>query len=194
MMLKIKTAPTVEPVSLSEMKLHLRVDGSDEDALINGLITLAREDIERMTNRMLITQVWELVLDSWPASPFELGLGPVQSVDSIKYTDEDGDESTFSSDNYLVDTYAYRGRVALKSDASWPSEPLAPIAGVKITFTGGFGDAAAAVPTRFKQALKLLVGHHYENREAVSFSVGGNLQVLPMGVTALLADDIRRTY
>ena len=52
----LMTAPAVEPLSLAEAKSWLRVDGADEDQLIQSLITSARLGVEATTNRLLITQ------------------------------------------------------------------------------------------------------------------------------------------
>lgn len=191
-MLKLATAPALEPVLLPAAKLQIRVDGTDEDTLITQLITLARKEVERLSNRLLITQSWDYVLDAFPASPFDIPLGPLQSVTSITYTDSNGDDTVFSSSSYAVDTYSYKGRVALLDGVSWPGAALYPFNGFKVRFVGGFGDEAAAVPERYIQAMQLLIGHYYENREAIYTSVGGGAVELPMGVTRLLSDDIRR--
>ena len=74
----------------------------------------------------------------------------------------------------------------VKSGQSWPGTTLKTAAGVTITFVAGYGATSASVPESIRQAILLLVGHWYENREA---TVGvGNMQVLPMGVKALLSD------
>ena len=52
------TAPTEEPVSLAEAKLHLRVDYTNDDVLIGALITAARQHAENDTRRALVTQTW----------------------------------------------------------------------------------------------------------------------------------------
>lgn len=66
MALKLTTAPAVEPVTLSEAKAHLRLDISDDDALITTLITAARVHAENVCRRAFVTQKWDLYLDSWP--------------------------------------------------------------------------------------------------------------------------------
>lgn len=83
MRLKLKTAPTVEPISLDEIKLHLKIDGADDNALITALIKTARQLAEKETKRAFITQIWQMYLDSAPA---EIGIPkpPLQSVESIK--------------------------------------------------------------------------------------------------------------
>ena len=59
----------VEPVTLAEVKAHLRLDHASEDELLGGLIRAAREEVERATGLALIDQDWRLVIDEWPAWP-----------------------------------------------------------------------------------------------------------------------------
>ena len=83
MRLKLKTAPAVEPVTLTEAKNQLRVDGAEDNALITALIKTARILIEKDARRALITQIWQMYLDK--ADPeIEIPKPPLQSVESIK--------------------------------------------------------------------------------------------------------------
>lgn len=188
MALVLITAPTVEPVSLAEAKAHLRVDIADDDALITALITAARSHIEQIARPKLamITQTWEYIADEWPTEDtLELRPYPLQSVTSIKYTDVDAVEATYSSSYYLVDTYSTPGRLRLKSTASWPTTKLRELNGVVVRFVAGYGAAAGAVPVQLRQAILLLVGHWYENREPV-LTTGMMASSLPFAVDALL--------
>lgn len=166
MSLKLIIPPAMEPITPQEAKSHLRIDGNDDDMLISSLIAAAREYCETFQNRAYITQTWEMTLDSFPQMPLKLPKPPLQSVDSIKYINQDGIETVFDAANYVVDTDSEPGRIALAPGVSWPNVTLKPIGGVKIRFTAGYGDASA-VPKMVKQAILLLVGHWYENREAV---------------------------
>ena len=188
--LKIVTQPAAEPVTLAETKLHLRVDHNDEDGLINSLIKLARQDVERMCNLALITQTWDWSMDAWPDRLFSIPLWPLQNVTSIRWKNLAGTETTIDAGNYIVDASSRPGRVSLNAAYSWPTDELYPLAAVTIQFTAGFGADGASVPERYRQAILLLVGHYYENREAVLAGSGINVQLLPLGVTALLAEDI----
>lgn len=188
MSLVLVTPPAVEPISTAEAKLHLRVDHSDEDALIARLITAARKDVETYTRRALITQTQKLVLDDWPYIPFKLLMPPLQSVTSIQYTTRLGSALTFAASNYVVDIYSTPGRLTLADGASWPGDTLREMAGITITYVCGYGTESSAVPEPIRQAILLLVGHYYENREAVLSAVGANVQLLPMGIDSLLAE------
>ncbi len=187
MPLTLESPPAAEPVDVPTAKSQLRIDIADDDALITAYIKAARTVVEQKSLHALITQTWDLYLDAFPSGKeIEIPLPPLQSVTHIRYIDEDGNESTFSSDDYLVDTVSTPGKVVLKDDATWPSESLQEVNGVVVRFVAGFGDAGTDVDERAIQAVKLLVGHFYEHREA--FVDGRPLNDLPMGVDALLAD------
>src|SRR5574343_985939 len=104
MALKLITAATTTPVTLAEAKLHCRVDGTDEDALITSLITAATETAEQqLAGRVLMQQTWELTLDAFPGV-FELTRVPVQSITSLKYYDTAGVQQTMAGADYTLDT------------------------------------------------------------------------------------------
>jgi uncharacterized phiE125 gp8 family phage protein len=182
--LKLKTPPSVEPITLAEAKSHLRITSTDEDALIETWIKAAREWCEGYQNRAYITQTWELALDSFPNERImKIPLPPLQSITSIKYYDPEGTETVFSSDDYEVDTYSEPGRVSLGYGKSWPYATLRPVNGVIIEFKAGYGDTADDVPEQVKQAVKVLVGELYEHREATDVK---ELKEIPFAVKALL--------
>ena len=187
MALKIYTAPTSEPVSLVEAKLHLRVDDTIDDTLITSLITTARETVEGISRRALVSQTWDLFLDEFPeGDELLLPFPPLQSTGlTVQYTNQDNvlAPATFASTNYAVDIYSEPGRIKLVYGAAWPGDTLYTLNGVHVRFTAGFG-AAATVPLKYKQAILLLVGHWYANREQVAGNV--TLNEIPFGVTSLL--------
>lgn len=185
MALKTITPPATEPISLSEAKKHLRVEITDDDALINALIVTAREYCEGFQNRKYITQTLELILDSFPLSKFIefKDCSPIQSITSIKHKDHEGTETTWDADNYIVDADSFIGKAVLGYGKSWPSFTPYPVGAVRIQFVAGYGNASA-VPSSVKQAMLLLVGHWYENREAASKNISKEME---LAVHALLS-------
>lgn len=164
---------------------------SVEDGLLSGLIAAAREDCEKFQNRAFITQTWELWLDAWPSKDYiKLPLPPLQSVTSIKYYDVDDTEYTFydseNTDYIFIDTKSEPGWVVLNYGEGWPDAMLRPANAVCVTFVAGYG-AASAVPRNVKQAMLLLIGNWYENREAVV--IGTISSELPLAVDRLLTKD-----
>jgi len=159
-----------------------------EDNLIQQIITAAREYCEVYQRRAYLTQTWELWLDAFPAKDYlELPRPPLASVTSIEYYDTANTKATMSASDYYVDVENTPGGVQLAYGKSWPSASLRPRNGVCITYVAG-ETAAASVPQKVKQAMLLLIGHWYENREAAQpfdYSKAG----MPMGVDALLWQD-----
>lgn len=178
--------PSEEPVSLAEAKSHLRVDVSDDDTLIEGLIKAARIYAENATRRALVTQTWQLELDDWPGGDvIELRRPPLVSVTSVKYVDSNGDSNTFAASNYDVDTTTEPGRIVLGYGKTWPTATLRLMSPIAVVYVAGYG-AASAVPQQMKQMMLLLVAHWYENREATIVGAGMLASPVPFAVESLL--------
>ena len=184
MALKLITAPAVEPITLTEAKAQLRVDGSTEDTQISSYILAAREYCEGFQNRQYITATWDLWLDDWPSKDrFDIPLPPLQSVASIKYYGTDNTEYTLAVTEYFVDDKSDPGRIVLAYGKSWPSTTLRPVNGVVVRFTAGYG-LAASVPQKVKQAILLLITLMYEKRLPVV--EGKIIGEVPFAVSSLL--------
>ncbi len=83
------TPPAIQPVSLAEAKLHLRVDHNDEDTLIESLTRAATEHSDGwngILGRCLVEQVWRQDHDRF-ARQMIIPLGPVIAVQSITWRD-----------------------------------------------------------------------------------------------------------
>lgn len=186
---QITTAPAVEPITLDEAKEQLHITHDDEDAFISSLIVTARIHCEQVARRSFVTRTYTARLDCWPyMTRFELPFPPLLAVTSIKYTDQSGVQATFAATNYIVDAHSQPGRIALKSSASYPSVTLQEINAIEIVYTAGYG-LAVAVPDVYKAAIKLMLAHLYENREAVTIAQGVSIQTTPLGLDTLLLTD-----
>ncbi len=189
---EVVSAPPAEPLTLTETKLHLKVDVTDDDTLITALIQAAREWVESYCRRSLVQRTLELRLDGWPVE-IRLPRAPVASLSSVTYTDGNGNTATLAADQYQVDLYGTPPRIVRKPGVVWPVLQFGVINGVQVTYVAGYApggasptDYAENVPAAIKAALKLLIGHWYENRQAVSMQ---NVQPteIPLAVRAILA-------
>ena len=182
MALVLTSAPAQEPVTVSEAKAHLRVDGEAEDALIASLILTSRLHIESALGLALITQSWRVTYDRWPEAPqIELPLHPLQSVDEVRVIDPAGDATVVSASQYLVDIASQPPRLIRRTAIAVPGQPAR---GIEIDFTAGFGDDPDDVPAPIRQALLLLVAHWYEHRDPIE--VGAADTAVPAAVSQLL--------
>lgn len=181
--LKQTVAPTEEPVTLAEAKMQVRLDEADDAPLLPSMIGSARRKVEEFTRRQLVTATFTLKLDRFPLGPtINVPRPPLQSVSSITYVDPDGDVKTLATSVYSVDTDSQPGRISLAYGQVWPAIREQDNS-VVITFPCGYG-AATAVPDTFKDAIRLLIAHRWENREAVV--TGMVAKELPEAVTSLL--------
>lgn len=180
----LATAPAAEPFTTDEAKAHLRVDGSDEDTLIDALVVAAREYLELVTSRALVNQTWKAYFSAWPCRGFELPGSPLSSVTLVKYTDTDAAQSTVDGSVYDVDTDATVGSVKLTEGQAWPSTSLQVNKPIVVEYVSGYGATSATIPQALKQAMLLHIGHMFENREQVV--VGTIATDLPFAYDALI--------
>jgi len=189
MTIKLITAPAAEPVTLTEAKLHLRVDHSTDDDLITALIAAARQKAEHLTGRSLITQTWERVLDAFPPVEIELGRPPVASIVSVTYTDTAGTDVVMDSAEYSLDNTTEPGYLLPAATLSaWPSTYDAANV-VRVRFTAGYGASGASVPAAVRQFMLMELGTLYKMRESIV--AGVSIAELPGSYTERLLDPYR---
>lgn len=187
--LKLVTAPAELPVSLDEAKAHLRVDGNDEDDLIDILIRAATSHAERLMGRAIVEQTWDFYLDEFPSDGWiNIPKPPLISVTGFFYTSGDT-ETAVDASVYRIDSASEPARISLAENASWPTPAVVSNA-VRIRFTAGYIDDSSppslttAIPFDIIAAIKLMIGTLYANRETVV--LGQAVNQLPWAAEQLL--------
>lgn len=193
--LKLITAPTVEPMSLANVKAFLKVEHTDDDNLINELIRTVRKQAERFTKRHFMTQTWDWIFsDMIPQDPFEIPGVPLQSITGIFFTNAttEVEGSAIDTTKYLVEANStdVPGRVILKAGQQWGNESVRDVLGTRIRFVSGYGAtvqngaAAGSCPDEITLALYRAIAVHYEHRD--DLVVGSIVAELPETSKSLL--------
>lgn len=173
MNLELVTAPTIEPISMDDLVIFLRIDEEDyiENQLLESILSSSRGLAETITRRALLTQTWDYYLNCFPpVDAFKLPFGNLQTVTHVKYTDSDGTQTTMTANtDYLVETNSDScGRIVLPYDTDWPDFVEYPSKPIVIRFVAGWTDRVS-VPEEIKTAIRLIAADLYENREAQNF-------------------------
>lgn len=183
MALVLTSGPASEPVTLSEAKAHLRIDGSAEDVLLTSLMLTSRLHIEAALGLAMITQSWMLVLDRWPGDgSVDIPIAPLQAITAVRVRNAAGNASVIAPTSYLVDIASKPPRLVLNTAA--PPLPQRVANGIEIDVTAGFGANAASVPAPLKHAILMLVAHWYEHRDPVE--IGSAAVRIPDAVNDLI--------
>lgn len=164
-MLTLISPPIISPVSTDEAKQFLRVDVTDDDALISSLIdaAVAGLDGERgELGRCLLAQTWRLDRDLFPRGAIELPLPPTIAVDVVSYVDTTGAIATMAPADFAVTGAGSFGFARITPTAGrWPAG-----SSVSVTFRAGFGEAAEDVPADLRAAILSRVALSYGLRES----------------------------
>lgn len=153
MTLKLIQGPAIEPVTMAEAKQAARIDGTEFDAILPGLISSARRMAEQQLDRAIIQQTWERVLDAFPEVEIELGMPKVQGIVSLSYIDSTGATVNLDPSLYALDADVMPGWVLPAAGADWP-DTYDTINAVRVRFLCGYGEDTNAVPEEIKTWIK----------------------------------------
>lgn len=178
------TAPSIEPVSLTDAKLHAHIDYSVQDDIIGGWIRSARLMAENYQRRCYISRIVELDFDNFPDMPVLLPLPPMIQLISIKYYDtanvettlyyngynpitttEDGGVEPTTNADFIINT-GNNPRIGFSYLKTWPSVVLRPLSAFRVRYAAGYGNEASDVPQNVKDAILLYCTFRNENRAA----------------------------
>jgi uncharacterized phiE125 gp8 family phage protein len=173
---RIKTDLTTEPVTRAEAKNFCRVTGTQDDTLIDLLITAARKALEKYTGCSFGEKT---IYATWVERPedniLEMPYGPIISVDKVYLIDEEGteEEQTLNSDYYVTGD-----QDASISIAQMWSSGVKVNSAVRVEYTAGYGDTnTEPLPDELKLAIMKQVATDYsfrENMTDISVSILNN--------------------
>ncbi len=180
----LTTPPSVEPLTLAEIKTHLRITHSDDDIFLSTLISSARRMVEQRYDLAVTQQNWSVFQDQWPEDGiFHLPLYPVQSVTDLKtYGDDDG-AATVDPTLYYLDAVSRPCRLVLRRGRNVQA-PGRRVNGIEIKLVAGF----TSVPQTIKQALLIIMADWYANRGDIdpgAFPLAAKLLLAPYAQTRL---------
>jgi uncharacterized phiE125 gp8 family phage protein len=158
------TPPQEEPVSLEDVRMQCRIDSHEEDSFLERKIIAARETAEDFLWQRLITQVWDQYYDNFYMDwILRLDLGPVQSVQYVRYRDYMGNWQTLDPSIWELGDDNGVGLVRRQYGKAWPATYGVPDA-VIVRHTVGYGDEPRDVPEAIKSAIAIHAGHHFRYR------------------------------
>jgi len=174
------SAPVVEPIDLAYAKTFLRVDGTDEDTLIETLIKTARHKVENMIDRTLISRSFIYRCLVPHGSCLSLPRPPLLSVARLTVIAENDQAVDIPASDYSVTKRRDPAQINLKPGINW-TDYLAEFVTLEVEFTAGYGETPDDVPLPIRQAILLLLAHSYEYREM------STSPAVPIMVEALLS-------
>lgn len=165
----VVTPAASEPLTLDEVKLHLRIelDNMDDDAYLWELLKAARARCESFLHRKLVKQTVDYFIDAFPAKDFiELPGGQLQSITSLTYTNSAGTSAVFPNTDYFAVTTIEPGWLHLGYEKTWPTATLRPKNAIAIRYITGY-ESGDVIHEDIRSGLLMFIGHLYENREDV---------------------------
>lgn len=195
----ILTYSTYIPISLSEVKSHIRMQYGEtrEDDFLYSSIKASISKIENYLNRKLSPYTIKYYLDDFPSDEWiDLPFPPIRNIPStgLVYTNSTQGSTTLSSTKWSQDIFTEPGRLVLDYNDDWPTGiTLAnnnPISveyecGYGSTILGSIGSTNIDLPKDIKYAVLMTIASYYEAREDQVQS-NFSFKEMPIGAKNLL--------
>lgn len=182
----VTEAPGTQAVGIEEVKNHLKVTGTNQDALISLYLDSAIDYAEKFTRRDFITRTYKTFRDSFPGISegyyqfggnaslgslafaggnlgFEIRRSKFQSVELVQYF-KLGVLTTVDAAIYyntIEDDYS---EILTIDGGTWPEDADRRLQAIQITFKSGFGDAETDMPSWIAEGVIQHVADMYANR------------------------------
>lgn len=183
---RITVASSGFALTLEQAKRHLRIEAEDTDgdAHVGDLIASAHRHVEALLGCPILRQTRQTHAWGFPCGGLWLGGGDNLTVaaSAVKYFDADGAEQTLADTDWLLDAISSPAILQCAPGKTWPATQSRPGA-VTVDWQAGWADAAS-VPGDILHAMRLLIGHWDQNREAVV--TGSIASAVQLTVDALL--------
>lgn len=163
------TASTLDPVTLTEAKAHLKVTSSDEDSLIRIYLNAAVRRCEDYRQSVIMSSEWEVYLRSFQSN-VNLQKSPVTAINSVKYYDTDNVLQTVTAINYRLLNFKVPARLEFDNTYSFPStyDREYPVV---INYQAGYTAASSCSPL-IKEAILMELGTMNEIRQNEIVGIG----------------------
>jgi len=176
------TLPTVEPVTLTQVKSQLGITDPASDTELTRRITEARTWVEGYTGRSLMPQTLEERYDAFPVDQIELRGQPVTSIASVKHVDDTGTVQTVASADYVFDDYPTVPIVRRAYSVSWPATRQETSA-VRVQYKAGYAVTALAPAvtitgiTKASPGVVTSVAHGFADGDLILTSIAGMTEI-----------------
>ena len=179
--------PSSFPVTLEEAKRHARIEHSEEDTLIQGMVEAATAYCEKIQKKLYGRQTWQVAFDHFPMFPeIMLRKAPFHSLKKFYYLNGRSEEVLFvEGTDFMVDDTGLFAKIILLEDFRFPTDHASGNA-FRVAFDCG-NDDMSDVDQTVHQAILMLVSHWYDNRGTVV--IGAVSNELEFSVNALLSPD-----
>lgn len=209
---EVITPATVVPVTVAEVKTHLRITDSSSDTYIESLLAVAVDIVERYLSRSLMERTVKQWLDFLPGydSDFDWQDGthdgpllfwtdtvralelvgvPMKTITSFVTIDDSDVETVMDPALYIADTADKNqpSRIILRRGSVWPPN-MRVAKSIYILGTVGYGTVATSVPPSIRHAILLIAAALWSNR---GDSIDGASDVLSLGNIRATLDPYR---
>lgn len=180
----------IYPLTLQELKDHLRITDSDQDAYLTDIIAVTTDAVQNFLGRLLLIHGLEMYMDSYSGAStpwwdgvveaprsavfgqpreWELPWLPLQEVFQVSSFDWNDNENVLDPDKYRYDQVDQDlwGRVTLKETATWPGQNFRNINAFRTTYSAGYASTQAEfkeLQPQIWQGLRAAAAWMYENR------------------------------